>query len=310
MRRLRWTQVLDGIEAKGWTARVLPVERLDEARARVAGQLTSGALPKAAADHLMEETVVGLPPDVARPRSVVIAATRRALTQAVLVVDGAERIVPVPPHYAGYRTAPRRLEAMLRAALAPQGFAAALCAAPLKTLAVGAGLARYGRNNIAYVPGLGSYLLLAACVSDAPPPDETPWSQAASLARCEGCAACVHACPSGAVRSDRFLLQTERCLTFVNESEAPLPDWVEPTWHTCAVGCLRCQQACPENAAVGLRVDGPQRFDETESAAILCGDHAALSAAARARLVRCGLDYSASLLARNLQALLGRRPAP
>ena len=48
----------------------------------------------------------------------------------------------------------------------------------------------------------------------------------------------------------------------MNESLGPLPSWVEPGWHTCAVGCLRCQQACPENAVVDLTVAAPEVFDE------------------------------------------------
>ena len=71
------------------------------------------------------------------------------------------------------------------------------------------------------------------------------------------------------------------------------------------MGCLRCQQACPENAAVELLVEPPERFDEAETAAILSGEQAALSAATRDKLDRCGLDYSAALIARNLRALLG-----
>ena len=72
----------------------------------------------------------------------------------------------VPPHYAGYETVPDGLAAAVEAAVAPFGRRAARIEPPLKTLAAGAGLARYGRNNIAYVPGLGSYLQLAACVTD------------------------------------------------------------------------------------------------------------------------------------------------
>ena len=103
----------------------------------------------------------------------------------------------------------------------------------------------------------------------------------------------------------RVLLHTGVCLTYVNEDEAPFPAWVKPAWHTCAVGCLRCQQVCPENAEVELAVAEPERFDEAETQALLRGEQASLGAEARARLVRCGLDYSAPLMARNLRALLG-----
>jgi epoxyqueuosine reductase len=215
----------------------------------------------------------------------------------------------VPPHYAGYHTVPDGLAAALGTALAggphgAEGYHAVRFEPPLKTLATCSGLARYGRNNITYVPGLGSYLMLAACATDAPPPEGAPWGEPQQLARCERCSACLRACPSGAIRADRFLLQTDRCLTTANESGDPLPEWVDPAWHHTAVGCLRCQQSCPENAGVALRVAEPEVFDEDETAAILAGSPD-LGPTVREKLERCGLDYSPALIARNLHALLG-----
>jgi epoxyqueuosine reductase len=301
-----WTSVLDDLATAGWTARVVAAERMDDLRSRVAGVLASGELPGPTADHLSEEVAFGWPADLAAARSVVVAATPRPLTRATLTVGGEEREIVVPPHYAGYRTVPDGLVAALAAALAPTGHAAARFEPPLKTLATCAGLARYGRNNITYVRGLGSYLMLAACATDAPPPADAAWDEPRQLDRCERCSSCLRACPGGAIRADRFLLQTDRCLTTVNEDEAPFPDWVDPAWHHCAVGCLRCQQSCPENAGVELRVAPPETFDAAESEAILAATPAdGLEAATREKLSRCGLDYSPPLIARNLAALLG-----
>jgi epoxyqueuosine reductase len=297
-----WAAVLEAAAAAGWTATVVDAARLEDVRGRVAGILASGELPGPTAGHLADETSFAWPEGVPRPRSVVVAATSRPLTRATLTVHGRMHEVAVPPHYAGYFTVPDGLPVAIGAALGPR-YAAARFEPPLKTLAVYSGLARYGRNNIAYVPGLGSYLMLAACATDAPPPDGSPWQEPQQLERCERCSACLRACPSGAIRAERFLLQTDRCLTTHNESEEPFPDWVDPAWHHTAVGCLRCQQACPENAGVSLRVAEPEVFDEAETAAILSASPDA-PAATRDKLSRCGLDYSAELIARNLHALL------
>jgi epoxyqueuosine reductase len=304
-----WAGVLRTLAQRGWSAAVVAAERLEQVHTRVAGILASDALPAPTAEHLGAETAVKLPESVAA-RSVIVAATTRPLTQAQLTVSGSPHRVPVPPHYAGYATVPLHLVRTAAEALARAGYVAQGLRAPLKTLAVGAGLARYGRNNLAYVPGLGSYLLLAACVSDAPPPHGAPWHGPRMLRRCRQCQACLRACPSGALAADRFLLHTERCLTYANEDTAAFPDWVDPAWHTCAVGCLRCQQVCPENADVNLVTTPPEQFDDDETAAILnATPHTELAAATLAKLERCGLDYSPQLIARNLAALLGASPA-
>jgi epoxyqueuosine reductase len=298
-----WDDVTAALDERGWRVRVVAAEHLGDLRRRVAAALDSGALAGPAAGHLAEEVAFALPEGMAA-RSVVIGAVARPLTQATLTLDGAERTVPVPPHYAGYFTVPGQLTAGVATALAPSGYRAVRFGAPFKTLAVCSGLARYGRNNIAYVPGLGSYVLLAACVSDAPPPDDAEWIEPRQLERCDGCRACLRACPTGAVQAERFLLQADRCLTWVNEDRAPFPDWVDPTWHTCAVGCLRCQQVCPENADVELTVTPPGKFDKRETAAILAAERSQLAAVTLDKLERCGLDYSPGLIARNLRVLL------
>ncbi len=301
-----WHDVMAALTGRGWKARVVAAEHLADAAARVDSALESGALDAGAAARVRSDYEAQLPGELGEARSVVIAAAARPLTQATLTLDGQRHTVAVPPHYAGYFAAAHQLTAAVATALAPAGHGAAKIAPPLKTLAAGSGLARYGRNNIAYVAGFGSYLVLAACASDAPPPPDAAWGEPHLLERCERCSACLRACPTGAIHADRFLLQADRCLTWVNEDEAPFPAWVDPAWHTCAVGCLRCQQVCPEDAVVDLRVTPPEVFDEAESRLILAAaDAAALAAATREKLARCGLDYSAALVARNIRALIG-----
>ena len=182
-----WESVIESLAGQGWSARVVGAERLIDLHARVAAVLDSGDLPAEAAARLAGD-LEAVPPDAPPARSVIVAAVARPLTQATLTIGGDEDTVPVPPHYAGGTEAARTGSvAAAGAALAPFGYAAARFEPALKTLAACAGLARYGRNNIAYVPGLGSYFMLAACVNNAPPPGDAVWEEPLPLARCERC---------------------------------------------------------------------------------------------------------------------------
>ncbi len=319
-----WQDVLDELRTHGIEARVVPVERLEDVGSRVRAVLDGGGLPDGVARGIAEDLAGEIPSHVPgsapaswadeagapRPvRSALVGAIARPLTQAKLTWRGATHTVPVPPHYAGYEAVPRAMARLVDELLRPHGYGALHCEPPLKTLAACAGLARYGRNNVAYVPGLGSWLQLGACVSDAPPPDDAAWGEPRMLERCERCSACLRACPTAAIAADRFLLHTDRCLTWHNERREPLPAWIDPSAHHCAVGCLRCQQVCPDNARVHLVQAAPEWFDEHETAAVLAAEEAedewaGLDETTREKLARCGLDYSPRVVARNLRLLL------
>jgi epoxyqueuosine reductase len=298
-----WDEAIGALAEAGWQARVVPVARLDDVKARLQ-EVVHGSFDAETEAYLLKWTSYEMP-QTPTPRSVIVGATQRPLTQAVLTWRGEEHTVEIPPHYAGYRTTPDRLAVAARAALEPFGYSAARFEPPLKTLAACSGLAQYGYNNIAFVDGLGSYLMLAACVSDAPAPDEAFWGEPHWLGRCSTCGACRRSCPTGAIAEHRLLLHTERCLTLHNEHTDPLPIWITPEMHHVAVGCLRCQQACPVNKKVELVVAEPEHFDEAETAAILAaGPAEKRSAETIDKMAHCGLDYDPQLIARNVRLLL------
>ncbi len=49
----------------------------------------------------------------------------------------------------------------------------------------------------------------------------------------------------------------------------PWPEWLPPTAHNCLVGCLACQEACPQNAGRLRVVDLEPVFTEEETALLL-----------------------------------------
>ena len=76
--------------------------------------------------------------------------------------------VTLPPTYHHYRRNNDLAGSALAKLIQPLGYQIWKTCLPLKTLAVRSGLAKYGRNNISYVPGLGSFHQLAAFFSDLP----------------------------------------------------------------------------------------------------------------------------------------------
>lgn len=146
--------------------------------------------------------------------------------------------------------------------------------APLKTIASWTGFTKYGRNNIAYIEGFGSYFQLLGFVTDAALGDSatTLGLKPSAMDECKECRVCRRACPTGAICEDRFLLRAERCLTFFSELEGDLPEAFGAVQRPCLVGCLACQECCPKNKGL-LRFDNPGvRFSPEETAAILGED--------------------------------------
>lgn len=221
--------------------------------------------------------------------------------------------VVIPPTYLNNGEAAQRVIAALNTLTDGPNAHFARLHAPLKSLATRLGVASYGRNNITYVGGMGSYHLLIGFVTDLKlgPPPARPASSAASSpalsARCAGCSACQKACPTGAIGGDRFLLRAERCLTYFNEYEDPWPDWLPAQAHNCLIGCLYCQAVCPQNAGL-LRFERvPEEITAVETALVMAEPNDRDGHAWRelvAKLTRLGLGGDEHVLGRNLKALL------
>lgn len=159
----------------------------------------------------------------------------------------------------------------LKKALSPHGYHIKLTPTiPLKRLAVSSGLAVYGRNNITYVEGMGSYQILVAYYSDIPCSSDD-WTEVHMAEQCSSCSICLNNCPTGAIRADRFLIDNERCLSFFNEFPGEFPDWIPASAHHCVYDCQKCTIVCPMNKEVRNNVIGPIRFSEEETEMIMAG---------------------------------------
>jgi epoxyqueuosine reductase len=260
--------------------------------------------------ELYEECLAGFrfepPPELPGARSLIVVAYRDPPVRLTVRWRGITRTVTVPPTYLRADQKDARARGALEALLGPRGWRVAPALLPKKLLAVRSGLGSYGRNNLCYVQGMGSYHRLAVFFSDLPC-ERDRWRKVRMLERCRRCDACLDLCPTGAISRKRFLLHAERCITYWNEKPpvVPFPGWIDGAWHNSLVGCMRCQQICPENREMrGWREEGP-KLGGQEVHDLLTGVPLGQMSKELARTVKdIGLEPYLDVIPRNLEALL------
>ena len=286
----------------GYLARIVPVRHLADLEQAV-GELRRQRL---LSDIIYREYRTYFQPVVPQSlpdaASIVVVAVPQPRLRMTFQHGGRPYDVVVPPMYDA------SVDGVVRDAInrviEPLGFRLQQAVLPVKRLAVCSGLAEYGRNNITYAYGLGSFYRLAAFFTDAPL-EYTGWREPAMLEQCRTCFACVAACPTGAITKDRFLIRAEVCLTYHNERAEPLPEWIDPSWHNSLIGCMRCQDVCPVDIPLRDRVEEAVAFTETETAMLLEGVVANdLPEVTRDKLAGLELLEDGVLVGRNLRLLL------
>ena len=302
---------------RGWRGRAVPVRHVADLQRQIESHHGQGNATEGA-QALFDETFYqerltsfdfGPPEALPGAESVVVVAVPRPQARTTFTWQGRTLALILPPTYAGYEQVRHEVGDLLAEWLAPEGGRVARAALPLKALAVCSGLGEYGRNNICYVPCMGSFCQLVAFYAGAPG-EEAAWGEPQMMARCETCEACRVHCPTGAIPAERFLLHAERCLVFHNEraAEHSFPAWIDPAAHHCVMGCMRCQQFCPEDRPFLGWVEGDWVFSEEETALLMQGGPAAqLPATTRQKLAELALLDDVALLPRNLGALFGGR---
>ncbi len=290
------------LEELGYKGHIVSIERVHDLQEKIEGGYRLGLFDGEFYQERLAWFDFRLPDSLLEAESLIVVAVPRPQSQAIFTWNGESRLLILPPTYVAYEETKKRLEDLLAGVLSSEGYHVARTALPLKLLAVRSGLGWYGRNNICYVPGMGSFLQLVAVYSDLPCQEDN-WREAQLMERCQNCHACQHHCPTGAIPSDRFLLRAERCIVFHNErpSNLPFPSWMDPSWHNCLLGCLHCQKVCPENNGFLQWVEGQEEFSQEETTLLLRGvPLAQLPAETVGKLERLSLVESLDVLPRNL----------
>lgn len=294
------------LESKGHRARIVSVERLSALRQKETEWREQNLLDKDFFEEWLTDFVFELPGCLAKAESIVVVASPQPHRRVSFILNNTTAPFLIPSNYSDESDA--EVAKILDDYALSQNFRFAKAALPLKILAVCSGLAEYGKNNIAYVRGMGSYFRLSAFYSDLPP-DADIWLEPRMMERCRHCVSCLKNCPTQAICSERFLLHAERCITFHNEQKQDFPFWLQPSWHNSLVGCLHCQQCCPENKANRDWIENSWVFSKEETSCIMNREpREKLPMAMVKKLEQLGMLRYYEILPRNLRALLARSP--
>ena len=112
---------------------------------------------------------------------------------------------------------------------------------PNKPAMARSGMGSYGMNGVIQTREHGSWVLATTVATDAvlePDAQVEP--------TCDGCRACIDACPTGAIVRP-YVVDVGRCLTHVLAVAGPIPMDLRPGVGDRINGCDACQEACPHN---------------------------------------------------------------
>ena len=298
-------RVVNALENHGYKGKFVSIERIHDLESELARHRIDGSLDDNLYDLYLDRFAFNRANDAFKAHSVIIATAPQPRLQMTFQWQGSSYPCILPPTY---DCATDHLIAdVLASILKPEGYHQEKIRLPQKVLAVRSGLARYGKNNITYVPGLGSFHRPVAFISDLHCPQDG-WQEYQIMDDCRDCDACRRACPTGAISPKRFLLYAERCITFHNELPGEFPGWLNPSWHHCLVGCMICQKACPANRDIRKWITEGAVFSEEETARILSSTQEnELPRDTVKKLDQLDMLEYLNVLGRNLQVLISKR---
>ncbi len=292
------------LSAGGFSYRLAPARIMDGLFETMTALRDRGSLAPELYDEYKPYFRFMPPPEVAGPRTVIVVAWPSLPDKVRFHFDAGPLDAVIPPTYVSSQEREKCLQIM-RSVLDPAGFSVGRATGPVKLLAVRTGLAQYGRNNLAYVTGLGSYARLNAFCTDADlgaVDYERKGSELMSC--CPPCRNCHHVCPTGCIPHAGTVIDATRCLSYFSEHEGDWPDWLDPRAHKCLVGCMRCQEMCPANRYYLRSEKVVAEFDRAETWMILQDlPTEQLPVALREKLAALDLDDYSPVLGRNLRAL-------
>jgi epoxyqueuosine reductase len=295
------TTIVDTLKKNGYKAKIISINRiydLENELNKIKVSFSSNFFQERLSFFQFQKTL-----ESGEAKSIIITAAKQNPIEVIFNYRDNILSTIVPPTYS-YHT-DSQIRKIIQQELT-EGLFIEDAKLPLRPLAVFSGLAQYGRNNITYIKNMGSFFRLKAFLSNIEPGKEN----AINLSfkdDCEKCNICIKACPTKAISQDHFLINAERCITYLNEKPNIFPEWINPKWHNCLIGCMRCQFYCPLNLEFRNTRDGRIEFDSYETELIISSTPLEeLPHESIRKLEYLNLKDDFNLLPRNLSVLLNK----
>ncbi len=136
---------------------------------------------------------------------------------------------------------------------------------PEKSLAYVSGLGFYGKNTLIIVPELGSLFVLGILFFPLNLREFDYEEERHAIYRrikresywgeyCKNCNRCVVACPVGAI-DPSGTLEEKLCFSYVSARELKVDRTAREKWGNRLYGCQTCQDVCPYNRNVRIKID-------------------------------------------------------
>ena len=298
----RTSLICSKLEERGYRSIVVPIENIAQLKYEIEECFSQGKIDAGLYETYLAHFEFDVTTHLPRAYSIIITAAPQPQRKITFHFNGQTYSVIIPPTY--YNDTDNEISNTLQKILNSNNYQLYPAALPLKLLAVYSGMARYGKNNIAYVEGLGSFVRLKAFLTDMST-DRCDWFEPRVMKECDTCKACLNECPTRAIVPDRFLIHAERCITFLNEGSEEFPSWIDPAWHNSLIGCMKCQLVCPVNKRFVKWAEEGESFNEAETELILNGvplDR--IPPETTHKLNSCYMLEYLDVLPRNLRALL------
>jgi len=154
------------MDKHGFRGKIVSIAHVKELQQEIDDLHRKNLLDREIYDAYLASFNFGCQQKLANARSLIVVSVPQPQVRVTFVRQDRPYPVIVPPTYCF--PPDDRLADILSAYLKPQGYKLQKVRLPQKLLAARSGLAQYGKNNITYVAGMGSFHRPVVFISDAP----------------------------------------------------------------------------------------------------------------------------------------------